>query len=94
MSINASNGRWVAQSREQRAFRSGGLSHPHIRLRLFCIPPASPVHDFIPEKIPTYAVGRFPQLTGVLLNAQAGTGAWIFQSWWKSLPAFVEVSYS
>ncbi|KAL0028511.1 hypothetical protein WJX77_011089 [Trebouxia sp. C0004] len=45
-------------------------------------------------KIPkgrAYAVERFPELTGVLLNAQAGTGAWIFQSWWKSLPAFVEV---
>ncbi|KAA6424591.1 MAG: thioesterase [Trebouxia sp. A1-2] len=34
--------------------------------------------------------GRFPKLTGVLLNAQAGTGAWIFQNWWKSLPAYVE----
>ena len=23
---------------------------------------------------------------------QAGTGAWVYQTWWKSLPDFVEVS--
>ena len=25
---------------------------------------------------------------------QAGTGAWVYQTWWKSLPDFVEVSFS
>ena len=50
MTINASN--WVAQSREQLAFRSSGLCQTPIRLRLFCIPPVGPVrqrHQLFPE---------------------------------------------
>lgn len=96
-------GKWSAKHREQKIAQSAGLlgNRAVAKIKLFCIPPVSDLSCFRPLYAASSTANlqtscdkrpRLLLLGTEQFRKQAGTGAWIFQSWWKSLPECVEVS--